>query len=581
MAIYSNQASSNQYITIELETRVDSQSVENNTTTVSWWLRVRKSGSSTSDTWGNCSYAANIGGNAYSGSGQVRVSPGGATSLLSGTTTVAHNSDGSMTLSLSGSISGKITGSVSATQTLDTIPRGSAMTIDGGTIGSKVVLHISAESDAFRHRVVYTFGSASEWVLDDKPSGWYEWYPPESLAEQIPNAVSGAGKLQLITYSGDNVIAAQDFPITLSVPDDMVPSISDVAFSEAESVIAKQFGVYVQGKSRLNVKISASGAYGSKIWDYATSVGGVKYSGQTVTTNTITTYGVVPVYVSVTDTRGRTASTEVTVHVEGYQRPTIKAFAVNRATKSGVYQEDSDYVLVEYSYAISEVDQKNTHAVTIEYKRSTESEWTTLLTDPAYSKETSVVPDTAFSNDFQYDFRLIVADYFTSDRRTVSVLSAKVILDLYASGDGLSLGKTAELENVFDVGYDTKFRGKVTLGDNQIGDIMTETGTYGDWSYVKCASGLAMMWCNVTAEYSAASVLEKWVSYPFTLQAGVAAFGTLESVGSNSGAALGWNVKVVPQSDNQIARVFVHNPSGSFGGADALTVSVLVLGRWK
>ena len=171
MAVYSNQASSNQYITIEIETRVDRQSVENNTTTVSWWLRVRKSGSSTSDTWGNCSYAANIGGNDYSGSGQVRVSPGGATSLLSGTTTIAHNSDGSMALSLYGSISGKITGSVSASQALDTIPRGSAMTIDGGMIGSKVVLHISAESDAFRHRIVYTFGSASEWVLDDKPSG--------------------------------------------------------------------------------------------------------------------------------------------------------------------------------------------------------------------------------------------------------------------------------------------------------------------------------------------------------------------------------------------------------------------------
>ena len=186
-----------------------------------------------------------------------------------------------------------------------------------------------------------------------------------------------------------------------------------------------------------------------------------------------------------------------------------------------------------------------------------------------------------FSNDYQYDFRLIVADYFTSDRRTVSVLSAKVILDLHASGDGLSLGKTAELENVFDVGYDTKFRGKVMLGDNQIEDIMTETGTSGDWSYVKCASGLAMMWCNVTAEYSAASVLEKWVSYPFALQAGVAAFGTLEGVGSNAGAALSWNVKIVPQSDNQRARVFVHNPSGSFGGADALTVAVLVLGRWK
>ena len=111
-------------------------------------------------------------------------------------------------------------------------------------------------------------------------------------------------------------------------------------------------------------------------------------------------------------------------------------------------------------------------------------------------------------------------------------------------------------------------------------DFAAESGTSGDWEYIKYASGLAMMWCNVTAEYSTASVLEKWVSYPFALQAGVAAFGTLESVGSNAGAALGWNVKVVPQGDNKNARVFVHDPSGSFGGADALTVSVLVLGRY-
>lgn len=119
------------------------------------------------------------------------------------------------------------------------------------------------------------------------------------------------------------------------------------------------------------------------------------------------------------------------------------------------------------------------------------------------------------------------------------------------------------------------------IGSESVGDFVAVSGTSGGWEYIKYASGLAMMWRNVTAEYSAASVLEKWVSYPFALQAGVAAFGTLEGVGSNAGAALGWNVKIVPQSDNKNARVFVHNPSGSFGGADALTVAVLVLGRWK
>ena len=63
MATFSVATSSNQYISIELETRVEGQSTADNTTTLILWLRVRKSSAFTSDTWGNCSYSANIGGN--------------------------------------------------------------------------------------------------------------------------------------------------------------------------------------------------------------------------------------------------------------------------------------------------------------------------------------------------------------------------------------------------------------------------------------------------------------------------------------------------------------------------------------
>lgn len=63
MATFSAATSSNQYISLELETRVEDQPTADNTMTLSWWLHVRKSSASTSDTWGNCSYSANIGGN--------------------------------------------------------------------------------------------------------------------------------------------------------------------------------------------------------------------------------------------------------------------------------------------------------------------------------------------------------------------------------------------------------------------------------------------------------------------------------------------------------------------------------------
>lgn len=123
--------------------------------------------------------------------------------------------------------------------------------------------------------------------------------------------------------------------------------------------------------------------------------------------------------------------------------------------------------------------------------------------------------------------------------------------------------------------------GNLTLGGSLVSDNVVDSGRSGDWDYIKYASGLAMMWCNVTVNYSSVSVLEKWINYPFALQAGGSVFGTLETIVNNVGAELGWNVKVVPSGTNDTARVFVHNPSGNFGGGDAATVSVLVLGRYK
>ena len=157
----------------------------------------------------------------------------------------------------------------------------------------------------------------------------------------------------------------------------------------------------------------------------------------------------------------------------------------------------------------------------------------------------------------------------------VKIPTDEISFHIRKGGKGGGFGKYGEEDGVLDSDWELRVKG------SDLVDFPVSSGASDEWFYIKFRSGLAMMWCNVTTKYSAASVLEKWVSYPFALQAGVVAFGTLEGVGSNAGAALGWNVKIVPQSDNKNARVFVHNPSGSFGGADAVTVSVLVLGCYK
>lgn len=450
MAVFSATTSSNKYITIELETRVDGQSVANNTTTISWWLRIKKSSSSTSATWGNCSYIANVGGQQKSGSGQVNVDAGGTTALLSGQVTVPHSADGTLTISVSASISGKIVGSVSGTQAMTTIPRASSMTVSGNTLGSPVKMVISAASSGFKHLVNYNWGGETGFAVWDGSAGTYTWTPPLSFASKIPNGTSGLCTLTLETYSGQSMIGSKQYQLTLYVPSSVTPSVSAINVSEAVSGLAEQFGAYVQRKSRLRIQTDASGAYGSTISSCSVKVDGGTYSGTDVTSNSINSSGTVSITATVTDSRGRSASKTVSVSVEAYTAPAITALSAHRCNADGSYNTNGDYVYIDYAYHIAAVGNKNTHSAPLSIKRSTGSDWTQVASNSAYSANTHVVPSQQFLSDYQFDVRLVVADYFDSTPMTVRLPSAETILDIRADGKGIAAGKTAEEQDAFD-----------------------------------------------------------------------------------------------------------------------------------
>lgn len=455
MSVYAATTSSNKYITLELETRVDSQSTANNTTTISWWLRVRKSGSSTSATWGQCSYSANINGEQRSGSGSVSVSPGGATALLSGTVTVPHNADGTKTLSVSGSISGKIVGSVSGSQVLTTIPRASSISAPTFTLGSAGTITINRAASGFTHTLEYWYGSARGTIVTKTSSTSVSWTPPVSLASQTPNATQGTGSLICTTYSGNTQVGQTSIAVKMQVPSSVVPSISSVSIAEAVSGLASKFGAYVQGKSKLRVKTSAAGAYGSSISACQVKVADITYSGLDVTTNAIGRSGTVGVAVTVTDSRGRSASKTINTTFVAYSQPSISAFSVHRCNSDGKDNPDGDYASISYNFAIAAVGNKNSKSAVIQYKRSTASSWTTLvdLSSGAYSQSATTVPATSMTSDYQYDIKLTVSDYFGATTMTATLPSAEVILDILSSGDGLAIGKTAEAADALDVAW--------------------------------------------------------------------------------------------------------------------------------
>ena len=606
MADYTAQCSSNQYITLLLRTQVVSQDVGGNTTTLNWSLHVLKSGASTSATWGNCSYGATINGNAYSDSGQVRVEAGGDTVLLTGTTTVPHNADGTKTVSLSASISGKIVGSLSASETLATIPRASSLSVSGGTMGSPMTLTINAASGTFTHSLTYAFGSASGTILSYVGAGAHKWTPPLSLANQIPTATSGVGTLTLYTWAGQGIsIGVTYYSFTLSLPSSVVPSVSSVTASEATSGLSAKFGAYVQGKSTLKVVTSAAGSYGSTIKNCVISFDGKTYSGTSVTTSAPSKSGSQTITAKVTDSRGRTASKSITVTVLPYANPAISALSVFRCTSDGTADESGDYVGITYAYAIASVNSKNDALAKTEYKRTALTEWAELMTGNDYAVNTTVYPEQELLSDYQWDIRLTVSDYFGNTSMTVTLPSAEVLLDLLSSGQGLAIGKTAELEETLDIKWAARFLSNVSmkagldaqsliLNGSQVQDYVVAQGTSGSWKYCKWSKGLAI--CFTTIPYTNSDwATQTWGSdtctdditfpnYPFTFLEEPICYASLEKPDATSQQSyFFWAAHNATGSVSKPPKWCLVRPDGSPGSflVGHPRIKMVAIGRWK
>ena len=78
----------------------DSQSIANNSSVVGWHLQLIASGGSISSS-ASKSWSVTVNGSNYSGTDTVSVSNGATKTLASGSTTIAHNADGTKSFGFS------------------------------------------------------------------------------------------------------------------------------------------------------------------------------------------------------------------------------------------------------------------------------------------------------------------------------------------------------------------------------------------------------------------------------------------------------------------------------------------------
>lgn len=334
-----------------------------------------------------------------------------------------------------------------------TQPSLSAATVE---MGKSVTINTPAVNSTYRHNIWAAFGNAGV-VIAERVVSSTTWTPDVNLASQISNATSGVATIYCDTFDANGTqLGTKTISITLTVPGSVVPSAGTLSAALAEDTSGT--GLYVKGMGKAKLTLSgASGAYSSSITSYTITGGGWTATNGALTTGTLASAGNITFTATVTDSRGRKASTTCAINVIDYTKPGVAVCDVYRCDADGNRKKAGTYFAVEINASYSAITG-NTLSITARYKKQSESSYGTAANVTNNGK--TVLGGGNMGASTTYDVLVTVADKYNS-LPILRTLSTKSVLQSFKRSAGAAIGKVAELANWLDVAWDTRIRGTV------------------------------------------------------------------------------------------------------------------------
>lgn len=462
-----------------------SQSIADNTTTISWSLEGAGYASFSYCYARNFTVVINDTTVYYAQGGSSEVKLYNGTVVASGTLVIHHDSDGNKSFSASvaaGIYDWSPTCTGSGTFYLNKIPRLSSLSVSNGTLGTAQTLTVTKQNSSFTHTIMYKCGTASGTIVTKSSSTNINWTPPMSLSSQNTTGTLVSISFTIETYSGSDSVGSSSKTISCNIPDSVrptcvinverVPLITD--YYDANWWMSND--VYIQGITKVQSNIVANESYGSSISSYSVKMDNSTYNGQSVTMAAPSNSGNITITATVTDKRGRSGSATKTINVLPCPSCQITKLSGIRCNNDGASNDRGEYILMDYAYDsgffTTEYGSNNGSAMAeVYYKKHSDSAWTLL----AQQYDIQHFPPSSWTSDevkaaslFQadtansYDLKLVVSDYFNTVTMTGRVGTAYSLIHWKASGKGMGIGKTSELDDVLDIGMSTKFSGGIT-----------------------------------------------------------------------------------------------------------------------
>lgn len=465
---FKSDTTSNQFY-LQLTLTENSISQTNNTSSVSYTLRLHsgdwdfsqyKIGHSISLAGKTVSSVARANANQYS------ISTNSSITLASGSTTIAHNSDGSKSMSVSFSIDmakdswtpGRI--SVSGkSMALTSIPRASTVSCSTANIGSNATITINRASSSFTHTLSYTFGSLEDVTIVNKTSKTsYAWTIPTSFYKQISNSKSGTGTITCDTYNGSTKIGTKTCTFTAKVSESASkPTLSPTVVDNNSTTIALTGDntKFIKYYSNAAVTTGAASRNSATLKSQKITCGSKSISSASGTINAVESGSF---KFSATDSRGYTTSQTVTKTLINYVKLTCD---LQKSTPDA----SGNFTLTVKGNCFNGSFGATNNTLTIQYRYKenggTYSNWKTI--NATLSGNTYTAKDNLTGLDYQktYVFQARATDKLST--KTTNEISIKS-LPVFDWG-----------KNDFKVNGDFRVTGKTTLDGNLTGKYLTGT----------------------------------------------------------------------------------------------------------
>lgn len=484
-----------------LDVSEKSYSIENNTSQVEWWAGIRSNTAYHNHYGLSETYKVVINGTTVHNAVHTPTVNSGATVwVASGTTTVSHNADGSKSISVSASFNNAdrgtylpTTGSCSGSLKLTTIPRATTPSIDKPSLDCGGVIKISGTSASsnFSHKVYVTWNGTKKQIgtiASGTTTPSFSYTIPTDWEKNLPNSTSAIATFTLETFSGSTSVGSKTVNATIKVRSGVVPSIGTVSISDTNSICAG-IGQYVQSQSKLKFSIATSGNQGSTITSVSTKFNGQIYSGSTFTTQAIQNSGTLSYTITVTDSRGRTATKSGSINVVAYNPPSLTNVSAKRANSSYAVDESSGtYALLHFKVGFTSLSNKNVTSFYIQYRASGATSWTKINSwANNYTLEQDYKAGNLFtSTTITYEIAFGVKDKFMSDYswQIVTVTPTYTLINFGKDGKSLTFfGQDGNSANTLTINGDLAINSvKENTSSTKLLVANGSTVMYRDWN---------------------------------------------------------------------------------------------------